>query len=171
MIFCDPQQDYYILKSGNYQDKSIGRMAGETMGMLANFNPAGIVKSSVRQATKMSLPIALKAFNWIRAAANIRVMKNMVHVGKVATAGENVTNISHKINLISKSLQAEQCIVTTSRISLTAVKNSLIAQKIAGGHAFEKHILYQGEFRWIRTKKQFIKHVQNVLNIPTDLAP
>jgi len=56
----------------------------------------------------------------------------------------------------------------TSVISRDLLKNKLISQEIAGGHAFEKHILNQGEFcRWIRTKKQLAQHIEMVLNKPT----
>jgi filamentous hemagglutinin len=50
------------------------------------------------------------------------------------------------------------------------LRNSLIAREIAGGHAFEKHILHQGEFSgWIRTRTQFANHIENVINNPTAL--
>lgn len=46
--------------------------------------------------------------------------------------------------------------------------NQKIASQIAQGHAFEKHVLMQGEFPgWIRTRKQFAEHIENVLNNPT----
>ena len=40
---------------------------------------------------------------------------------------------------------------------------------IAGGHAFEKHVLMQGEFRGlgIRTREQFATHIDSVINNPT----
>ncbi|MFM6370040.1 MAG: RHS repeat-associated core domain-containing protein, partial [Dolichospermum sp.] len=47
------------------------------------------------------------------------------------------------------------------------LKNQLIGQEIAGGHAFEKHILNRGEFPGIRTRQQFSQHIENVVNHPT----
>ena len=43
-----------------------------------------------------------------------------------------------------------------------------IAEEIAYGHAFEKHILAQGEFTGnIKTRQQFQKHIEMVLDQPT----
>ena len=42
------------------------------------------------------------------------------------------------------------------------------AQRIAGGHAFEKHVLTQGEFPgFIRTRQQFTDHIADVMSNPT----
>ncbi len=55
-----------------------------------------------------------------------------------------------------------------SSINAVRLKNSLIAKEIAGGHAYEKHILTRGEFSgFIRTRKQFAEHIECVLNNPT----
>ena len=46
----------------------------------------------------------------------------------------------------------------------------LTSQEIASGHAFEKHILNQGEFSGlIRTREQFSSHIENILSNPTDV--
>jgi hypothetical protein len=59
----------------------------------------------------------------------------------------------------------------SSSVNALRLKNQLIAQEIAGGHAFGKHILIQGEFPgWIRTRKQFEQHVLRILNNPDELA-
>jgi hypothetical protein len=49
------------------------------------------------------------------------------------------------------------------------LRGQLAGQEIAGGHAFEKHVLNQGEFKslGIRTREQFAGHIENVLNNPT----
>lgn len=51
----------------------------------------------------------------------------------------------------------------------TQVANRITAQKIASGHAFEKHVVTQGEFAGsgIRTRNQFARHITNVTNFPT----
>lgn len=47
-------------------------------------------------------------------------------------------------------------------------KNHIAAKKIAKGHAFEKHVLQRGEFSgFIRTRKEFSNHIENVMNNPT----
>ncbi|WP_148259022.1 mAFB alternative [Simkania negevensis] len=46
--------------------------------------------------------------------------------------------------------------------------HKLTAQEIAWGHAFEKHILYQGEFPgWIRTRSHLAQHIESILNKPS----
>uniref|UniRef100_A0A486XHH7 Rhs family protein n=1 Tax=Rheinheimera sp. BAL341 TaxID=1708203 RepID=A0A486XHH7_9GAMM len=49
------------------------------------------------------------------------------------------------------------------------LRAQLTGQEIAGGHAFEKHVLRQGEFAGlgIRTRKQFARHIEGVVNHPT----
>lgn len=49
------------------------------------------------------------------------------------------------------------------------LNSELIGKEIAGGHAFEKHVLQQGEFSGlgIRTRAQFAQHIENVVNNPT----
>ncbi|WP_146214820.1 hypothetical protein [Loktanella sp. PT4BL] len=48
------------------------------------------------------------------------------------------------------------------------LNRQLAAQKIAGGHGFEKHVLQQGEFAGLgfRTRDQYAAHIENVLNNP-----
>ncbi|CFQ74471.1 Uncharacterised protein [Yersinia similis] len=45
----------------------------------------------------------------------------------------------------------------------------LVGREIADGHAFEKHVIEQGEFTGlgIRTRAQFAQHVENVVKNPT----
>lgn len=52
-------------------------------------------------------------------------------------------------------------------INAIKLKRQLTAQEIAGGHAFEKHVLQRGEFPGIRTRDQFAEHIENVINNPT----
>jgi hypothetical protein len=56
-----------------------------------------------------------------------------------------------------------------STANAVRLRNRLAAREIASGHAFEKHVLQQGEFRGlgIRTRAQFQQHVDNVLSSPT----
>jgi filamentous hemagglutinin len=54
-------------------------------------------------------------------------------------------------------------------VSAAKLNTQLTAQEIAGGHAFEKHILNQGEFTGlgISTQEQFANLIENVINNPT----
>jgi len=51
----------------------------------------------------------------------------------------------------------------------SALDAQLVGREVAGGHAFEKHVLEQGEFKGlgIRTREQFAGHVENVVNSPS----
>jgi len=51
------------------------------------------------------------------------------------------------------------------------LNRQLAAQEIAGGHAFEKHVLDQGEFAGleIRTREQFASHIENVISNPSSV--
>ncbi len=57
----------------------------------------------------------------------------------------------------------------SSLVSAARLRGQLAGQEIAGGHAFEKHVLNQGEFKGlgIRTREQFASHIENVINNPT----
>lgn len=49
------------------------------------------------------------------------------------------------------------------------LRAQLIGDEIAGGHAFEKHVIQQGEFMGlgIRTREQFSEHIASVVNKPS----
>ncbi len=47
------------------------------------------------------------------------------------------------------------------------LRNQLTSQEIAGGHAFDKHVLPHGEFPGITTREQFQQHIESVINNPT----
>lgn len=66
---------------------------------------------------------------------------------------------------------AKETIINEPACSATnavRLRYSLTAREIAGGHAFGKHVLSQGEFSgFIRTRQQFLKRIESVLNKPT----
>ncbi|MCU6368761.1 hypothetical protein [Enterobacter quasiroggenkampii] len=49
------------------------------------------------------------------------------------------------------------------------LSSELVGKEIAGGHAFEKHVLQQGEFTGlgIRTRARFARHIENDVKNPT----
>jgi RHS repeat-associated protein len=61
--------------------------------------------------------------------------------------------------------------IATTNKNAARLNSQLAAQEIAGGHAFEKHVLHKGEFAGlgIRTRKQFAEHIENVINNPTSV--
>lgn len=90
--------------------------------------------------------------------------KGIMHGGmRVASWGMNTWRGCHP-SIFTASRPA------TSVVSSQLLKNKLISEAISKGHAFEKHILNQGEFPgWIRTRKQFGEHIENVINNPTSI--
>ena len=42
-----------------------------------------------------------------------------------------------------------------------------VAQSIANGHAWEKHVILKGDFPEIKTKEEFKKHIEDVINNPS----
>ena len=57
----------------------------------------------------------------------------------------------------------------SSLANAARLRGQLVGSEIAGGHAFEKHVLNQGEFRGlgIRTRDQFASHIEDVVSNPT----
>jgi filamentous hemagglutinin len=81
----------------------------------------------------------------------------------VAQAGKTAVKAADDVAGRAVSLGAE------SSVNAAKLNTQLTAQEIAGGHAFEKHVLNQGEFKGlgIRTREQFANHIENVINNPT----
>lgn len=50
-------------------------------------------------------------------------------------------------------------------------KNAEKAEKIANGHAWEKHVVKAKEFPEIETKEEFTKHIEDVMNNPDEVKP
>jgi RHS repeat-associated protein len=57
----------------------------------------------------------------------------------------------------------------SSLANAARLRGQLAGQEIASGHAFEKHVIQQSEFKnlGIRTREQFANHIENVINNPT----
>jgi len=55
-----------------------------------------------------------------------------------------------------------------SALSASKLRAELTGREIAGGHAFEKHVLENGEFKGleIRTREQFARHIESVVDRP-----
>ena len=59
----------------------------------------------------------------------------------------------------------------TNIVNGTKLNAQLVGQEIAGGHAFDKHVIKQGEFKdlSITTKEQFALHIEKVVSNPTSI--
>jgi len=69
------------------------------------------------------------------------------------------------INQTVSQKEYSNMLMANSVFNQIQLRNQLIAEQISKGHAFEKHILHQGEFPgWIRTHKQLQIHIETILN-------
>lgn len=75
----------------------------------------------------------------------VKESKEVVGIYKNAKLAQNAVNSATK-QLLVRQLKAEQ---------------------IANGHAFEKHVIQQGQFPFIKTKQQFADHIEEVMTNPT----
>jgi RHS repeat-associated protein len=86
---------------------------------------------------------------------------------KAARAAERGAEVGRAVEA---GRAAEKTIGEASSLANAArLRAQLAGQEIAAGHAFEKHVLNQGEFKGlgIRTREQFAIHIENVINNPT----
>ncbi|HJS03051.1 MAG TPA: hypothetical protein VJ832_06215 [Variovorax sp.] len=97
--------------------------------------------------------IALKSVEGLNPAA-----------GAAVGAGVKLIGAADKIADAAKGAGEAGSLANAARL-----RGQLAGQEIAGGHAFEKHVLNQGEFKGlgIRTREQFANHIENVVNNPT----
>ncbi|MDF7670682.1 hypothetical protein PT276_05645 [Orbaceae bacterium ESL0721] len=87
-------------------------------------------------------------------------------VKKPNTGEENIINkVEDLANTENKPLSGAENSINSSKLN-----SQLTSEEIANGHAFDKHVIQQGEFNslGIRTRQQFKNHVENVINNPTD---
>ena len=83
----------------------------------------------------------------------------------VATAGTNVaTALNGNSTLSSEVKAAEGAEAAVARMATTDAES--IANQIANGHAFGKHVVQQGEFPMVSTVDQFAQGAKNVLLSP-----
>ncbi|WP_271409609.1 two-partner secretion domain-containing protein [Pseudomonas sp. Q1-7] len=90
---------------------------------------------------------------WANAA---QLIAGMVGAGKPASGAKGSSTISTGAENAANAAK---------------LRTRLAAEEIAGGHAFEKHVLIQGEFKGlgIRTREQFASHIENVMTNPSSV--
>jgi hypothetical protein len=59
-----------------------------------------------------------------------------------------------------------QALEASSATNAALLRNQLISEEIAGGHAFDKHVILKGEFPGISTRAQFASEIEDLLNSP-----
>lgn len=65
------------------------------------------------------------------------------------------------------SLAAKSANLADNVADAARLRNQLAAQEIAGGHAFGKHVVKEGQFPGITTPQQFGAHIENIMNNPS----
>jgi hypothetical protein len=78
------------------------------------------------------------------------------HWGRELVAGKDASGFP---------LAAEGGAASSARNGLL-LRNQLMAEEIAGGHAFAKHVIQQAEFPGITLRSQFASEIENFLNSP-----
>jgi filamentous hemagglutinin len=67
-------------------------------------------------------------------------------------------------------LKPQKTVSATSSKTDIFYKHRTLSEKIANGHAYDKHVLKQGEFRGlVRNKDDLAKHTEMVLNNPSEV--
>lgn len=59
----------------------------------------------------------------------------------------------------------------SSAANAARLRSQLTAEEIAGGHAFDKHVIQQGQFPGVTTRPQFATQVENVINNASEVRP
>ncbi|WP_241569803.1 hypothetical protein [Rosenbergiella collisarenosi] len=97
--------------------------------------------------------------NWVRAISYIS-RGSRPHTGVKVTSKANKTTVQ-----VRPSLRAE------SAVNSSKLNSQLVGEEIAGGHAFAKHVIKQGEFKdlGIKNKEQFASHIEKVISNPTSI--
>ncbi|MDO8669011.1 MAG: RHS repeat-associated core domain-containing protein [Candidatus Buchananbacteria bacterium] len=81
-----------------------------------------------------------------------------VSVGGVAATGHGISVVANSMHNLQKGGSSQQ------------TNNSSTAQKIGHGHAYDKHVLNDGQFKgMVSNKSEFSSHIKNVMDNPTEV--
>ena len=96
--------------------------------------------------------------------------RKVYHLNTKNPINDNFTKIQKQIdgkNYLEKTNHGVGIKYSENIVNKERLVNQLHAEQITKGHAFEKHILKQGEFpEWIRTKQQMQNYLENIFNDP-----
>lgn len=90
---------------------------------------------------------------------------------------ENFSGVCSDVSLAAGTLAAGLGAVqegaadtgAASAADAARLRTQLTAEEIAGGHAFDKHVIQNGEFPGITTRAQFSGQIENVINNASDV--
>lgn len=115
------------------------------------------VSDSVYQSFRSKTTLGLEVTSLV--AGGYGAIKGMIGFSKLARMPAKMSKLSFLMQTTGTESSA------ASSLNSLRLKNRLISQEISYGHAFEKHVLNQGEFSGlVRTRTQFAQHIENVLN-------
>lgn|GEM_PF-1349149 len=91
------------------------------------------------------------------------------YVGKLKTWVHNVGPCSIDGKPVTSENSGTGVTNTANPANTGLLRGQLAGQEISAGHAFEKHVIQQGEYRdlGIMTREQFALHIESVVNNPT----
>jgi hypothetical protein len=81
-----------------------------------------------------------------------------------ATRGKHLGNRLALSEVASGCLLAAEGLEASSAANSALLRNQLISEEIAGGHAFGKHVIQQGEFPGITNRAEFASQIEEFLN-------
>jgi filamentous hemagglutinin len=142
---------------------AIGRAAAETFPPVGGFNSAYQVttgKDAIDAHKLTTKERALSGFDVGLQGAG-KVVKAGAAVGAVVVTSKMLEGASD-VNKVKKAANLADSVADAARL-----KTQLAAQEIAGGHAFAKHVIKEGQFPGITTPQQFAAHIEKIIDKPS----
>jgi len=159
--FCDPAKIIYKEENSNKSRcESNFERVGEIAGIGIGFIP---IARGVQGVYRFYQYCRL-----VRTAYNLANLARNNSKQEIGYELPSITNDTPSLATQELAIEGVKNGPGCSAANAVRLKNSLAAREITSGHAFEKHVLYQGEFTGlIRTREQFANHIENILNIPS----
>ena len=180
-VFKNPlelQTTNYIAESAGLKaaggEHNAGRMIGEVASNAAMYYLGG---KAIQYGLKGVQAIGKVGSGLVRTMSASAKLEPMVASKGISQAGlkaaqnslaARVSTFSAKSSTVERGVAQSVLKQNTQQIGRSPEYAKELAKKIASGHAFDKHVLFQGEFKgFIRTRAQFENHVRNVIQNPT----
>ena len=96
-------------------------------------------------------------------------MTRLVRILLIAFFSLSIPAIERNPDFWRSSIAAETG--ASSAANAARLRSQLTAEEIAGGHAFDKHVIHQGQFPGVTTSPQFATEIENVINNASEVRP